>query len=423
MPNAFSKEEIVMFEDTLEGFEDNLVASKIVTNYKVDPVVAERTNDAVWIPQPYIAQSHDGTDATSTIDEFTQLSVPVTIGYQKHSAFSFTSAEYRDAVQSGRMSKAARQKLASDINYSIMNVASLQGTVVVVSASASSSATAGSTGFDLVADCDAAFNEQGVAMNDRYMILGTRDYNGMASNLAARTLMDKSATAYERAYIGPVAGFDTYKGDYAISCVDNATGGTTIGAADQYYTPVATQTAATGESSNVDNRYQTLTVASTTGVTAGDSFTIADVYSVHHITKQSTGQLKTFRVISVASGTTMVISPAIVSGGGGTDAELQYQNVDSTPANGAAVTFLNLDDRPINPFWHADAMYLIPGTIAIDENSSVAVMRERTEQGIELVYQKWVDGLTQKTFCRWDTKYGVADVQPEMSGILLFNQA
>ncbi|MGK3946966.1 P22 phage major capsid protein family protein, partial [Streptomyces caeruleatus] len=63
---------------------------------------------------------------------------------------------------------------------------------------------------------------------------------------------------------------------------------------------------------NVDNRTQQVTVSATTGVTAGSMFTITGIESVHQITKIATGQLKTFRVISVDSGTTMTISPPMI---------------------------------------------------------------------------------------------------------------
>jgi dihydroorotase-like cyclic amidohydrolase len=56
-----------------------------------------------------------------------------------------------------------------------------------------------------------------------------------------------------------------------------------------HYVPRATSTAVTGETANVDNRFQTITVSDTTGVQPGDCFTIAGVMACHHITKQSTG--------------------------------------------------------------------------------------------------------------------------------------
>jgi hypothetical protein len=52
--------------------------------------------------------------------------------------------------------------------------------------------------------------------------------------------------------------------------------------------------------------------------------------AVHHINKNDTGQLKTFRVIAVPSSTTLVISPPIISNQGASDVEANYQNALST---------------------------------------------------------------------------------------------
>ena len=85
MPNNFSKEETVAFEQVLEGFEDALILSRNCTKYRTDQTAMERQNDIIWRPMPYIAQSHDGTDATGLFNGANQLSVPATIGYQKFS--------------------------------------------------------------------------------------------------------------------------------------------------------------------------------------------------------------------------------------------------------------------------------------------------------------------------------------------------
>jgi hypothetical protein len=49
-------------------------------------------------------------------------------------------------------------------------------------------------------------------------------------------------------------------------------------------------------------------------------------------------------------------------------------------------------------------------------------MRATTDQGIELVMQKWYDINTMSIKYRMDTLFGVVNKNPEMSGILLFNQ-
>jgi hypothetical protein len=175
---------------------------------------------------------------------------------------------------------------------------------------------------------------------------------------------------------------------------------------------------------NVDNRFQTVTVNSTTGIAAGDAFKIAEVYAVHHITKQSTGQLKTFRVVSVDSATTMTITPPIIGAQSvATDAQLQYKNVEvSAPSNTAAITFLNVNAASVNVFWQRDSLEILPGRYAVPSDAGVAVMRATTDQGIELVLQKFYDIDSMTIKYRMDTLFGVVNKNPEMSGILLFNQ-
>jgi len=420
MSNEFSKEERVAFEDILQGFEDYLILSRNVSKYRVEDNQMERSGDVIWRPQPYIAQSFDGMDQTANFKGGTQLSVPATLGFNKSSPWILDAKELRDQLQENRLGDAAKQKLASDINIGVMNVAATQGTLVI-------KRTAAATGYDDVAQCDSIMNEQGVSMGMRYLALSSRDYNSMASNLAARqTMTGKPDTAYERSYVGPVSGFETYKLDYANRLAAAAGGGAltinTLVAGANFYTPVATSVAATGERSNVDNRYQTVTISATTNVAAGDCFTIAGVEAVHHITKNSTGQLKTFRVISVDSGTTMTISPPIVSNQGGTDAEAQYQNVEVTGSATAAIVFLNTVAASVNPFWHYDAIELLPGRYAVPTDAGTAVMRSSTDQGIELVWQKFYDIDTMKIKYRLDTFFGVVNKQPEMTGIVLFSQ-
>jgi len=416
MANSFSKEERVAFEDICQGFEDALVLSKNISVYRTEDTMMERANDIIWRPMPYIAQSFDGTDMTSNFVDSTQLSVPATLGYSKSSPWVMDTKQLRDKLQEGRLGDAAKQKLASDINVAVNNVAALQGTLVFKK-------TAAAAGFADIADFEALMNDIGVNQFDRYAALSTRDYNDMADNLAGRgTVQGKVLTAYEKARIGMLANFDTYKLDYAYSLAAATATNVTVNGANQYYTPQATSTASTGETSNVDNRYQTLAITATGTLAAGDCFTIAGVNSVHMITKQDTGELKTFRVITGGGTGNVVISPPIISGDGGTDAELQYQNVSATPANGAAITFLNTVTKPANIFWQMDGLELLPGRYAVPTDSGAAVMRASTDQGIDLVWQKWYDIKTMKILYRLDTLFGVVCKNPEFVGIALFNQ-
>ena len=421
MANGFNKEERVAFENILEGFNDALVLSSIVSKYNTNGQEMERSSDTIWRPQPYIAQSYDGSDATSNFEDSTQLAVPATIGYQKHSTASLTSKELRDQLQENRLGQAAAIKLASDINVAVLGVVSSQGTIV-------SQRSAAASGYNDIAEADALLNEQGIMMDNRSFALSSRDYNGMASDLAARETMTNIPTeAYRRSYVGEVAGFQTFKMDYANRLTAAAATGVTVNGGDQEYTPTATTTSG-GQTGNTDNRTQTLAITVTANTVAvGDCFTMTGVNAVHHITKQDTGQLKTFRVVALGTGSgatgNIVISPPIISNEDDTDASAQYQNVTATPADNAAITFLNTTAASVNCFWHRDAVELLPASLAVPTDAGANIMRATTDQGVEVVMQKQFDILTQKTLYRWDTLFGVAMLQPEMAGIMLFSQA
>jgi hypothetical protein len=423
--NSFSKEERVAFENLLEGFQDALVMSRNVSIYNTDQTMMERTNNTIWRPQPYISRSFSGTDQTDNFSQYTQLSVPSQIGFNRSVPWIMTATELRDALQEQRLGNAAKQKLASDINVQTLSVASSLGSLVV-------KRTTAATGYDDVAQCEAIFNEQGVQFEDRYLALSTRDYNGMASNLASRqTLAGKALTGYEKSRVGEVASFDTYKLDYANRIAAAAGGSVTIDTRDSavnYWVPKSVTTSpSTSERLNVDNRFQTVTLSANGGIVAGDCFTIAGVYAVHHITKQSTGQLKTFRVVSVANtGTTVVITPPIISNQVTPvdSASAEYQNcVVETKAANSAIVWLNTAASYINCFWQKDAIEILPGRYAVPSDAGVNVIRASTDQGIELVMQKFYDINTMKIKYRLDTLFGVVNKQPEMSGIILFGQS
>lgn len=426
MANGFSKEETVAFDRLLEGFQDAMVLSKNVAVYKTDQQQMERSADTIWRPMPYIARSFDGIDTTANFADQTQLSVPATIGFRKNSPWQMNANELRDALQEGRLGDAAKQKLESDINVAVLNVLSLTSTIFV-------KRTAAASGFDDIAAADAAMSEIGVPMDDRYAYIGPREYNAMAGNLAQRqNVVGKVQTAYDKAFVGDIAGFQTFKGAYAQRLTAAVPGaGVTVNGANQRYVPRATSTAGTGEVANVDNRTQTinLTVGAGGAIKVGDAFTIAGVNSVHLITKQDTGQLKTFRIAGIVSGggtagaNVVRISPPIIAADSSpTVAEVQYKNVTATPAAGAALTFLNTASGNMAPFWHKSSIELLPGRYAVDQNSGLAVMRATTDQGIELVMTKSTGIGNLLTRYRMDVVFGVVNVNPEMNGVSMFGQ-
>lgn len=415
--NNFSKEERVAFEDILGGFNDALTISRNVAKFGTPETLMERANDTIWRPMPYILTSQTRTIGSAvTPQKANQLSVPSRLSYKKSVPWEMDALELRDALQEGRLGQAAYQRMASDINTSVRDVVSMQGTLVARIVGAAGD-------YDDIAVAESIMNEQGVPEGDRYLALTTRDYNGLAGNLAGRqTMTGKPTTAYERSYVGMIAGFETYKidaGKRLAACTASSTIATN-GAQVRY---VPDNVDANGN--NVDNRTQVVTVSSSSGFTAGDCFTIAGIYAVHQITKENTGQLKTFRVISVPSGTTLEISPPIIGANSSpTDAELQYKNVEvvSTSAT-AAINPLNGAATACNPFWHKNSIELLPGRYAVPTGQGADVLRGTTDQGLEVVMTKQFSNSTFKSLYTLDCIWGVVNTNPEQNGVIIFGQS
>ncbi len=420
----------------------------------------ERTDyTTMWRPAPYIMTSYDGEDQTDNFREKTQLSVPARISIKKSVPWTMSALELNDELQNNRLGMEAQKRLSSDVNIAILNKACMSGTLVVSIPAALSPAKV--HGYDSIAEIETIMNSQGIHGQNKMLALCTKDYNAIASDLAQRqTVAGKTQKALEDSYIGRIASLNAHKLDYSMTLNGAAGGALTVDLSSatgsaSYYTPIATTTNPTTEERlNVDNRTTTIAVSgSTAGVKAGDCFKIRDVNAVHHITKQDTMEQKTFRVVSVPTGgASLEISPPIVDPSRGKDdaawaaaaatgtysgtsdvnkrnaasiqSELQYQNVNVNDADAGAkeIQWMNMKTVPVNPFWMKEAMEIIPGRYMVPKDSGVGVLRSTTSTGIEITFTKQYDINTMRTKYRVDTIFGVSNLAPEQSGILLFNQ-
>lgn len=415
-------EEEVMFEQMVAGFDEALVTARLAE--KFTPPSAEKMEyraDRVWLPVAPIAAAYDGFDQSSNFGDITQLSVPVSVGYHKSVNFSATAKQMRNQYALNKYADAARQQLSTQIDLAGFSTAANLGGLFV-------RRTVAPTGYDDLAEADARMTEIGVPTDNRVAVIAPRTMNAMAGNIAKpqTTASAKAQSAYEKAMVSSdIAGFEVFKNDNNIRLTAATGGTTTVNGANQYYVPKAQNTAAGGETSNVDNRYQNLTVSAGTyaNVKVGDAFTIAGVFACHLVTKQSTGQLQTFRVVGKPSSGVIQITPPIISGTGGTKAELEYQNCTAAPADGAAITWLNTTAAEQSIFFRRESLLLIPGTYAVEPDDGWLVMRATTDLGIAITYvrQGNVNDLSVKG--RWDIDFGWALTQPQMAGTMVFSQS
>ena len=409
-----------MFDNIIDGLDDALVIAKGAELYKFgSPLEQSRARDKFWLPTPMIGASYDGFDQSANFDGLTQLNVPATVGYHKSVPKVLSSKNLRNDFAMNQWGKAAKQKLASDINLTLFNTVALYGSIF-------SKRTPAATGYDDVADCDVRMTRIGVPMDGRKAFYAPSVMNLMAGNLASRAEdTARSSNAYEMARIRhDIAGFEVFKNDQEIRLAAATGGAVTVNGANQRTVPAATSISA-GLEENKDNRYTDLVVTGGTyaNIKIGDAFTLAGVNEVHLITKQDTGQSKTFRVVSTPAANTIRIYPAIIDAAEGSIGSKEYANVTAGPASGAALTWLNTTTAAMSPFFRKEALLLIPGTFEVDPDDGWQVMRATTELGIGVTYvrQGNIDTLNLKA--RFDLDFGTALLNPEMAGCQMFGQA
>jgi hypothetical protein len=96
--------------------------------------------------------------------------------------------------------------------------------------------------------------------------------------------------------------------------------------------------------------------------------------------------------------------------------------VTAAPANGAVITFLNTVAAPVNPFWQDDAFEIVPGRTSLRRQRHgyhVGNHGQRHHRYV-MARQGAIGDLSTKY--RWDVFYGLVNLQPEMTGIEIFNQ-
>lgn len=421
------KEELVIFTDMLAGFDDMLVVAQQVRKFTLPggPSGQARMNDKVWRPMPYIPAVYDGFDQTSNFGTITRLSVPVTVGIHKSVPISIGPKDGRDSEAVTQYFADAALSLASQVNLSVFTTAANNASLV-------SKRSTPAAGYDDIAAMSAIMTEQGLPSANRNVFYSVRDYLLMAGAIAkpATSSSPLAQTAYERAYIAQIGGISLFENDQTkILPAATATGVTITNTQPLFYTPVAATIDSDGNPTNIDNRKQIISIAvGGSTVKVGDAFTIAFVNSIHHISKADTGQLKTFRITRIVTGAggtgTVEITPPIISGGGSTRAEAEYKNVSVTPANGAAITFLNTVSAPINLFFDKNAIELIPGTYVVEPGDGWNVVARGTtpKLGLPITYvrQGNINDLSVKA--RLDIDYGTGALNTEMIGMQLFSQ-
>lgn len=417
MANDLSSKIDIFFEEVVAGFEATNISAKNCAQYKPGAGRLAEGGQTFYRPMPLLTEVVDGRDMSSSYNDITELTVPSTLtdSHIRNTPLSLTGADLNNPHIMQRMIDGSTVMLSNKLDVLVADCVATYGSLVVTSSTNIDT-------YDEAAVADALMLEQQVSKGMRMMMLNPRMSNNLAGNLASRgTMQGAPMDAYTRSMLPPIAGFDTFRTDYGKSITANATTGDLVAGASQNLTPAAQD----GNGLPQDNRTMTLNVddgaAGAHGLLAGDCITIAGVNAVGHINKQDTGQLKTFRVISVPSSTSIEIAPAIIPADGAAQSQKDYANVTTTPADNAAITVLNTVTKPASVFFEKDAVEIIHADYNMEpfESTGKKVRRSTTDSGIQIIMlsDSNIDTLVAKY--RLFVWANVEMLNYEMGGILL----
>lgn len=417
MANSFSKQIDIYFEQVVTGFDAMNLTAKNVSKYKPGAGALAESGQTFYRPMPFMTEAVDGRDISGSYKDLTELTVPSTLteNHLRNVPISFTGVDLNNPHIMTRAVDAAKVRLSNKLDTLVANEIADKATLCVVNSGNIDS-------YDELGEADALMLENQVTQGERVMLLNPRMAKNALGNLAARETMNKMPTdAYTRSMMPPVAGFDTFRVDYAKTLAGSAGAQGTayqVNGADQNHTP----TSMTNDIPT-DNRTQTLAVDTGTGAAVGDVFTIAGVYSVGQINKQSTGQLKTFRILAINGGN-WTISPAIIPGNGTAQAQRDYANCSTTPNDNAAITILNTTTKPVSVFYEKSAIELLHADFNTEPflASGKSVRKATTDSGIQIVMLSDSNIDTMHAKYRMFIWANVGVLNYEMAGIMLEGQ-
>lgn len=252
-------------------------------------------------------------------------------------------------------------------------------------------------------------------------IITPNDWYGIAGSITGLYNTGNEKTAFERAKLPMVANADVLQSQN----VWNHTRGTAAGSI--VFSPAATSGQVTSSTyANVkDTNIQTSKMTGATGSTtlkAGDVFTIASVYAINPVTKQTLPYLQQFVVTedvtmdaTSSNHTAVKFSPAIIPADTAGIADKPYATVSTTPADSAVITVLGTASK------------IYPQNLVFNENAfALCMMPMELPEGAAKKARQSYEGLSVRIICdydiindinlwRLDLLYGVKAIYPDLA--------
>ena len=381
----------------LAQLENNLVmGKKVYRDYTREFV---KVGDTISVRRPVKFVANDGAVAIN--QDVVEGKFSLAMDARKHVSWSFSTQDLTLSIEeyNERYIKPAAIALANQIDYDLCGLYQKVWNWVGTPTSPVDS-------FSDFAKAPRRLDEGAVPQDMRSAVLSPADAWGLVGSQTALYMQDVARGAYRSGDIGNIAGVSTAM-DQNIRMHTNgaAAGGGLVNGANQNVTY------ATSKDTNTQSLITDDWTSSTT-FKAGDVFTIADVYAVNPVSKQSTGVLQQFviqaDITATATDCTLSIAPAIITSG-------PYQTVDSVPANDAAITMVGTGSTQYaqNLVFHKNAFALVMADLEMPDG---AVFKAReSHNGYSMRVIKYYDGEMDEDKIRLDVLYGVKAIYPDLA--------
>lgn len=390
----------IIAKEALMQLENNCVMGKLVhREYKKEFV---KVGDSVSVRKPVKFSASDG--ATRVNQDVQEASTPFTIDKRKHVSWKFATNDLTLSIDqySDRYIQPAMIALANAIDSDLL------GLYKNVAQNVGDGATPAT--FLEFADAARRLNDAACPQESRRLVLDPAGSLYAAEMLKGLYQPELVKGAVRGMKIGPIAGLDTYMDQNVKSHVEGTWGTTPLvnGASQSVTYAAATHTfGSTSQTLNVDG------LTATTGtVKAGDKITIAGVFAVNLVSKDTLSFLQEFTVVAdaTASGTgtaAITISPAIITSG-------PFQTVSAAPADNAAIT--RVGDYVANLAFHKNAFGLV--TVPLEMPDGAAWKARESHNGYSVRVVKDYDVDSDEDIIRLDIMYGVKSLYPELACVL-----
>jgi hypothetical protein len=407
MANGFQNP-VMYTDETLRVLMNNIVLGKKVSrkHQKEFGKDSMKIGDTINIRRP--ARFTVSSGQAFQGQDYTETSIPLVVNQQKHIDTSFTSADLTLKVQdfSDRVIKPGAIQIAQQID--IDGYINAKNTIGNLTGTAGTSPNNVSFLFDIGKKLD----DFSVPRDDQRFYVA--DQGTTASQVAALTGFFNQQKMVGQQYEDGIFVDGTNTIGLKIAMSQNVS--------RQLVGPLGGSPVVNGASQGLVSGWANTGTLITNGWTAaaalrlraGDVFTAVGCNSVNPVTKNSTGQLMQFVVLSDTSSdasgnATISISPAIITAG-------PFQNVTASPTNGGALVVSGTASTSYarNLAWHSDAFELaVVKMVDLAEFGGWGAVRSQDGFALRVFRQAAISSDTVGN--RVDSLYGWASPYPEQA--------